>query len=92
MNYLKVYSQIKNSCIYILKFNRIRENIGFIKSEKPYEMASVLTINGLLFVAINVLPFIKNQEDFYTRDQEAALKQRCAELHCSIDNIVKIRL
>ena len=41
---------------------KIRKNIGFIKSEKPYKMAyvltndteGVLTINGLLFVAITV--------------------------------------
>ena len=67
-----VYSQIENSCIYILKSNKIRENIGFIKSEKPYKMAyvltndtkSVLTINGLIFVAITVYTIHKKSGGF----------------------------
>jgi len=60
-----------------LKFNKRRENIDIIKSEKPYKIAyvltndtkGVLTIKGLLFIAITVYTIHKNQEFFYENSE-----------------------
>ena len=70
--YPKCTHKQKNRCIHILKFNEIRENIGLIKSKKAYKMAcvltnntkGVLTINGLLFVAITVYTIHKKSGGF----------------------------